>query len=269
MIKYSFVTGVYNTPLNYLELFFNSIFNSDVFDECEIIIFNDGSNSITTSYLYEKEKSCSKITILGDGKNHGLAYGLNRCIEIAKGTYIVRADSDDYFLPERVSLQEKYLQKNKYDIVGCNMYLFDKDGVWGEQMYKEVISKYDFIKTSPVAHPTVIMRADIFFDKKNFYSESKKCLRNEDYELFMRLFSNGYKIGNFQRNLYFFREDNDSAKRRTFYSRINEMKVKFHGFKLLKYPFYMFVYCLRPILIGLLPKSIYIRLKKKKSGVIK
>lgn len=266
-IKYSFIIGIFNADIEYLEKFFYSVLNCDVLMQSEIIIFNDGSSDKITKYLNEKASKNVNIKLLGDGKNHGLAYGLNRCIEIACGEYLVRADSDDYFDTDRISEETKYLEENNLDIVGCNMHLFDKDGIRGERIYNERIQKKDFLKSSPISHPTVLMKRNIFFDKTNFYSEAKHSVRNEDYELFIRLFSKGYKFGNLQKKLYYFREDINAAGRRNFKSRVNEMIVKYKGFKLLNVRFYFYIYCLRPIILAFIPKKIYmfLRLNFKKS----
>lgn len=261
-MKVSVIMGVYNTPEDYLNKCFMSLFESIKNYNYEIIIFNDGSNTETTSVLKKLSEENKNIILLGDGSNHGLAYGLNRCIDFATGDYIIRMDSDDYCSPDRINNELTYLVKNNLELVGCDMHLFDENGTWGEKKYNSEIRANSFLKTNPISHPTTIFSKKIF-DNGIRYNESKWCDRNEDYELFMRIFSEGYKIGVLNEKLYYFREDKNAANRRTFKSRINESKVKYKGFKMLKLPFYNFVYCLRPIFIGLIPKWVYIKLRKR------
>ena len=68
--------------------------------DTEIIIIDDGStdNSLKTVTEYKKHSN-KNITILVNEKNKGEAFAANRGIDIAKGEYITRLDSDgDYFV---------------------------------------------------------------------------------------------------------------------------------------------------------------------------
>ena len=59
-----------------------------------------------------------------------LAFSLNACIDEAKGKYIARMDADDISYPERL-MKQKILDKyQEYSWVGCNIDVFDQNGVW-------------------------------------------------------------------------------------------------------------------------------------------
>ena len=59
-----------------------------------------------------------KVKLIRNSKNQGLAYSLNLGIEISKGKYILRIDSDDFALKERTTIQVNFLEKNpEYDLI--------------------------------------------------------------------------------------------------------------------------------------------------------
>ncbi len=97
----------------------------------------------------------------------------------------------------------------EYMWCGSNCKLMDDDGIWGEGVRPENPGTEDYLKYSPYIHPTVMYRASLF-KKVAGYAESKKTLRCEDYELFMRLFGLGYKGYNIQKVLLNYRVDRKS-----------------------------------------------------------
>jgi glycosyltransferase involved in cell wall biosynthesis len=77
----------------------------------EIIIVDDGSNDKTKN-IVDKIK-CQYpnffLTYFFQEKK-GIAFARNKCVELALGEYIAWLDSDDYYLPNKLSLQMEYLK---------------------------------------------------------------------------------------------------------------------------------------------------------------
>lgn len=96
------------------------------------------------------------------------------------------------------------------------------------------------------------------------YSVSDRLLRAEDYHLWVKMYKNGYKGVNIPEAYYKMRDDNNAYKRRKYKYRVNEAYVKYLAVKELKLPFYMLVFALKPLIVGLLPKPIYKMLHKRK-----
>ena len=262
MPKISVIMCVYNTSQDYLNTSINSILNQ-TFSDFEFIIYNDGSEKNCTEILRSMAKLDERIVYVESKNNHGLAYGLNECIKIAKGEFIARMDADDYCDLKRFEVQLKELNDKKLDLIGSNIKLFDSDGVWGEETFYSILNKNSFLFNSPMCHPTILGTNKIF---NELYCDKKYCYRCEDYDFFMKIFAKGYKIGNSSEYLYFFREDDDAISRRKFRYRINEMCVRFIGFKRLHIllPKGIF-YCFKPIIVGLMPKKMYKSLKRKRT----
>ena len=206
--------------------------------------------------------------MIGQDENHGLAFSLNECIDEAKGKYIARMDADDISYPERLMKQKKFLDKyQEYSWVGCNIDVFDQNGVWGERKMPEFPIEQDYLRFSPYAHPTVMYRASIF-DTNEGYVASKETLRCEDYEIFMRLRRAGLKGANIQDKLLAYRENKDSYKKRSFRHRWNEAKCRYRNFKALSILFPKgWIYVLRPIAACVIPYWLLAWYKRKESSI--
>ena len=60
------------------------------------------------------------------------------------------------------------------------------------------------------------------------------------------------------------RDDRNAIKRRKYWYRINEAYIRYKAIKELKLPIYNIIYCLRPLILGLVPTVIYEYLHKKR-----
>ena len=182
--------------------------------------------------------------------------------------YIVRMDADDISYSERLMKQKKFLDKyQEYSWVGCNIDVFDQNGVWGERKMPEFPIEQDYLRFSPYAHPTVMYRASIF-DTNEGYVASKETLRCEDYEIFMRLRRAGLKGANIQDKLLAYRENKDSYKKRSFRHRWNEAKCRYRNFKALGILFPKgWIYVLRPIAACAIPYWLLAWYKRKESSI--
>lgn len=261
--KISIIMGIYNCE-KYLKESIDSILNQ-TYHDWEFIMCDDGSTDET--YMIAKnyeEKYPDKFLILKNGKNMGLNYTLNKCIKYAKGEYLARQDGDDVSLPTRFEKQVKFLDENPdIDFVSSTMIFFDETGDWGISHLAERPTKMDFISGSPFSHAATMIRKDVM-EKVGCYSVNDSLLRVEDYHLWFKLYMSGSKGYNFQEPLYKMRDNHDAFKRRTWKNRLNEMHLKKWGFKQLDIPHKYYFYVYRPIIVGLLPKPVYMFLHKKK-----
>ncbi len=260
----SVIMGVYNCKR--YDLLYNSvqsIMNQTV-EDWELLICNDGSVDDTLDKLYEVEKLDHRIKILSYKENKGLAYALNYCIEHAQGQYLARQDDDDISYPTRFEKQISFLKEHpEYAIVGTNADVYDDDGIWGEYKVTEKPDKNSFLWNSPFAHPTVMLKKDAIMVSGQ-YRVAKETRRCEDYDLFMKMYSIGYKGYNIQEKLYKYRIVNNNDKYRAMKYRIDEAVVRWRGYKSLKIllPKGIF-FVIKPIAIGLIPQKVFKLIRKK------
>lgn len=239
---------------------------SQTLRDIEFIIYDDGSNAEAAKYIKEQKKKDERIRLCGKEENHGLAFSLNACIDLAKGKYIARMDADDISAPTRLQVQYDFLESHpQYSWCGTNAKLFDEEKIWGYRKMAEIPETQDYLRYSPYIHPTVMYRRDVL--TKHHYAVSKETLRCEDYEIFMRLRQNGFRGYNIQQPLFFYREDNSSYKRRKFQFRINESRIRYRNFKAMHMLFPLgWMYVLRPLAGGLVPRRMIAAIKRKESG---
>lgn len=256
-IKISVIMGIYNPQdkeqLNAAVL---SIINQTM-KEWELILCDDGSHTSYQPLIQEAIGLDDRIIRIRNKNNKGLGYSLNQCLSIAKGEYIARMDGDDMSEPERFQKQYDFLKAHKeYQWVGSNALLFDEQGIWGEDKMPENPDRKDFLAYSPYIHPSVMFRASVL-RKINGYPISEETRRCEDYELFMKLYQAGYRGYNIQEPLFRYRENIDTYKKRTLYSRIQEMKIRYRGFRNLGLLSPENVgYVIKPLAAGVVPPAV-------------
>lgn len=80
------------------------------FRNWELLIIDDGSTDTAFESLADIRDS--RIRILRDGSNKGLAVRLNEAIDLARGQYFARMDHDDVSYPDRFARQIALLENN-------------------------------------------------------------------------------------------------------------------------------------------------------------
>ena len=267
MPKISVIMSVYNAD-NYDILISSvqSILNQD-FKDFEFIICNDGSsNNKTNEYLKMIKELDPRIKIIGYKKNMGLAYSRNQCIKICNGKYIAFQDDDDKSEKNRLRIEYDFLEKNQnYSFVGTTANVFEKDKIWGKFDLPEKPVRKDFLWNSPFLNPSMMFRKSVLQEIGGF-RVSKETKRAEDYDLFMRLYSKGYKGYNIQQRLFNYRINIDNEKKKKYRpmkDRISEAKVRYRGFKLLHLGYKSIPYVIKPIIVGLIPTSIFYKIRKR------
>ena len=262
MKKVSIIMGIYNIPSkDILRTSIDSILNQ-TYKNIEFIIVDDGSTNDTYEWAQEITSYDKRVVLHKNEVNKGLTKTLNIALKYATGEFIARMDGDDFCEPDRIEKQVSFLENNKeYSLVASNMNLFDENGIWGERKNNKVINKNDFLFTSPIPHPTILTYRWCF-DKVNGYKEIWYTNRNEDYDIFMRMFANNIRMYVIQENLYYYREDKTCYSKRKYKFRICEFMVRLNGFYQLRLYPKAIVYVVKPLIVGLIPQKILKKMRK-------
>lgn len=262
MCEVSIIMGVYNCKdINKLKKSILSII-TQTYTEWELIICNDGSTDDTLIHLKNFAKLDNRIKIISYTPNRGLAYALNKCFSVAKGKFIARQDDDDISKPERLQKEVDFLKNNlEYAFVCTNCTVYDNNSIWGKIKFIKSPTKKDFLWNSPFLHPSLVIRKE-YLQSIGGYCTDVEVNRCEDYDLFMRLYANGYKGYNLQENLYQYFISIGNKKYRPMKDRISEARTRWKGFKLLQLFPVALPYVIKPILIGLIPQFIFKRIRR-------
>lgn len=261
MPKISVIMGAYNiASLANFDHAMQSVLKQSETD-FEFVICDDGSTDGTYDLLTEYARRDSRIKLIRNPQNQGLASALNHCLSVASGMYIARQDADDYSNQKRLKKQVSYLEEHtEIGFVGSNVLLFDETGIWGGRNFPEYPKKKDFLFTAPFVHGSLLFRSETL-KAAGGYRVAKETRRTEDYELQMRLYANGVQGANLQEPLYEFCEDVQALKRRKYQYRVDEAIVRWKGFCRLGLMPQAFPYVVKPLLVGLIPQKILMQLK--------
>lgn len=256
------IMGLYNCA-DTLEEALNSLLAQTYQNFC-VIMCDDGSTDETFLVAEKFRTQYPNYFLIKNDENKGLNYTLNKCLGLADSEVIARMDADDVSLPTRFEEQINILDTHPdLSIVGTAMIHFDEGGNFRTSQLKEFPLASDFVRGTPFCHATCMVRREAFLAVKG-YSVGPALLRVEDYHLWFKMYQSGFKGMNILKPLYKMRDDRNAFLRRKFKYRINEARVIYSGVQKLKLPFLSRFYALRPILIGLLPISVYRKLRSLK-----
>ncbi len=233
------------------------------FKEWEFVICDDGSPDDTWDFLTSEYGNDERFVLLHNETNGGLRVALNTCLDAASADYVVRMDADDYSRPDRFEILYNYVMEHpEVDVVGTAMISFDENGEHGKISPRKMNpQRMDFIHGSVVAHASTIMKKSSLMAVGG-YRVAWETTRCEDTDLYMRMCANGAVFNNINDGLYYVRQDNASVARRKYINRVKEAVVKFKGFRALKMPVYAYVFVLKPLIVGLIPGKLLLKIKQ-------
>ena len=137
---------------------------SQTFKDFEFIIIDDGSKDKTWEIIQDYANKDKRIVSVRNKMNINVSQTRNKGIKIAKGRYIVWADSDDVSLPQRIEKQINFMESNKeVGLCGSFMEFFgssEKKSVRKYSKDDKELRKLIF-RQNPVAQPACIMRTEV------------------------------------------------------------------------------------------------------------
>ncbi len=186
MPKVTILLPIFNAE-NYIDSCLSSLLDQ-TFDDFEIIAINDGSTDGTFEVLERVAEKDKRLRVINQN-NQGLIRTLNKGLELAKGEYIARIDSDDIALSNRIKIQTNYLDENKKCLLCSSDYIVFNDKTAKSKRIKTRQNSYfhkaEMIFGPSVAHPTVMFRSEEFSKLNLKYDPKYKDA--EDYELWTRV----------------------------------------------------------------------------------
>ncbi len=181
-VDISVVMSVYNGA-SFLKEAMDSILNQ-TFKNFEFIIVNDCSKDRTKNIL--SSYSDSRIKLIENKKNIGLAASLNKAIKLANGIYIARMDDDDIAMPDRFEKQHSFLESHRnIGVLGTAAQWFgDREGFY-KPTTENLELKYRTFFSCQFRHPSVFLRNKVLQKHHIKYDESFSSA--QDYDLWTRL----------------------------------------------------------------------------------
>lgn len=188
MPKISIIMSVFNTA-PYLRNAIDSILNQS-FTDFELIIVDDASTDSSRDII--SSYNDPRIVLLINERNLGIVASANKGLNLARGEYIARMDSDDISTLERLQIEYDFLEAHKdiFLVAGSFSYINSNGEVMSSHILELDSEKVAsaFPKSNPIHQPTVMWRNDSVV----FYRE--KALYCEDRDLWFRLSQQGKKF---------------------------------------------------------------------------
>lgn len=151
----------------------------------ELVVIDDASTDRSVARI--SELADTRIRIVRNERNVGLAESLNRGVAAAVGKYIARMDADDVCFPERLARQYDYITTHPaVDLVGAGMLVFEGAGnaigvLRPPEAHQEICAA-GIRGLFPLYHPTWMARAE--WCRAHPYDPAYR--KAQDYELLLR-----------------------------------------------------------------------------------
>lgn len=194
---------VYNGE-KYLKTSIDSILNQ-TYSNFSFVIIDDGSTDSSREIINSyKDK---RITLYINEKNRGLVFSLNRGLDECKDKYIVRMDSDDYSLPNRIEKQVEFMESHPNVGVCGSWYSVFSEDFKKKIKTTELPTSSEEIKSELfywccLCHPSTIIRVPYLNENNLRYSITDK--HAEDYGLWVKC-SHLFKLANIPEVLLHYR----------------------------------------------------------------
>lgn len=201
----------------YLEEALDSI-SKQTFSDFEAVLVNDSSTDMSLKIAEEKAAEDSRFKVF-PCSGRGLVDALNTGLEVSGGRWIARMDADDISKPRRLEMQHSAaLERGPGTVVSCRVRSFPDEKVtegfrkyeeWLNGLIEEDEIEMNLFVESPVPHPSAFFNRSSVMDAGG-YTERELP---EDYELWLRLWSRGFRFYRVPEVLLLWRERKDRYSR--------------------------------------------------------
>jgi len=161
----------------------DSVLDQD-FNDYELIVVDDGSEDNTLEILEAYGKA---IKVLQQG-NRGVSAARNRGIEEATGRLLAFLDSDDLWLPKKLSTQVKFFENNADALINQTQEIWNRNGLRvNPKKRHHKFSGMIFERSLELClvSPSAVMIAKDLFDTVGVFDENLPAC--EDYDLWLRI----------------------------------------------------------------------------------
>ena len=183
----------YRTKPAYLRKAVDSLL-AQTFRDFEAVVINDGCEDESLSILREYAAADGRIRLIESPENIGLAAALNKGLDLCRGKYVARFDTDDICYPDRLEKQVAYMDAHPE-----LLFL----GGWAdtiEEDENEIVEHWQPVMPSAaeyrvrllfgnsplLVHPSVIYRRELLEKNGIRYDTDPRFRYSEDYRMWVR-----------------------------------------------------------------------------------
>ncbi|GAA0800530.1 glycosyltransferase family 2 protein [Psychrobacter piscatorii] len=206
-LKVSIIMPVYKARATIQQAISSVI--SQTYSNWELIIVNDCCPDNSCLQVQDMIISDLRIFRIDNVTNQGVAISRNKGIAKAEGNIIAFLDSDDYWHPEKLSLQVDKIKKG-YDVVCSNYMRIELNTKTKEVPNKVEFDYSDMLKSNRIGNLTGIYRSDLI---GKIY---QKNVGHEDYIMWLEIVKIAKKGYCIQKSLAYYRVTNNSLSSNKF-----------------------------------------------------
>lgn len=191
----------------YIERCARSLFEQTLKD-IEYIFVDDATKDhsikILQNIIEEYPERKSNVTIIHHKTNQGLPQARKTGIKNANGKYIAHCDSDDSVDKEMYQVMVEHAEKEKFDIVICDLLKIDSTNRYHQSFFKETPSDKDYIFTNLFRNTCLHNLVGLLCNHQLYSNDLNYPTANmgEDFALVAQLFYYAHKIGYIQQPFY-------------------------------------------------------------------
>lgn len=216
---------------DYLRKAFKSL-SKQSFEACEVVLVEDGPLNPSLESVICQYRQTLNIKSVKLPTNVGLGIALASGLTECSAPLVARMDTDDIAIPNRFELQYKFLVNNpEIALLGGHISEFENDPNLPVSSRKIKLTHDEIVKSSwlrsPFNHMTVMFRKDAILKAGNYQDVPSF----EDYDLWLRVISAGYRCHNLDETLVYARIGNGFLKRRSGWRYIISEFKAVSGFK--------------------------------------
>lgn len=238
-----------------------SIWDNQILKPTEIVLVLDGPIGEQLSTCVQEWQTLigSALKVVPLSKNVGLGNALNEGLKHCSYEWVFRMDTDDICTSDRFAKQIKFIQQNPEIVLfGGQILEFDQN-ISDADVLKAVPTTYEQIKKfaqnrCPFNHMTVAYKRDVILILGGYQHH----LFMEDYNLWLRVIGNNYKVANLSDVILYARVGNGMHARRKGFQYIKSEKQLLDLKKQLKIqsPFYANMYFIVRSTFRLMPANL-------------
>lgn len=165
----------------------------------EVVIVEDGPIAEELASVIDEFRARLPIVSIPLKENMGLGNALRIGIEVCRGIYVARMDSDDICVPDRFEKQMAYIESHPgIDVLGTAIAEFDRD-VSDAREVRSLPANGSGIRRlaewrNPINHMTAVFRRSSVIAAGSY----RPFLHFEDYHLWARMLMLGCRIQNME-----------------------------------------------------------------------
>jgi teichuronic acid biosynthesis glycosyltransferase TuaG len=153
----------------------------------ELLIVDDGSTDATFALARSYAERDARVRVLRTDANSGVAHARNLALQHAKHAYVAFLDSDDLWVPEKLSKQLSFMVRNSARFCFTYYHRIDSSG----RPVGDVVKGPQSLSYRQLLRNSAIPCLTVMIDRRHYPELCFPGIRHEDYALWLSLLRGG------------------------------------------------------------------------------